>query len=494
MVNASGEEYYRYCSSQVARLNLILPAFHTIFYQGPVETKVKLRYGVVPSTIEDLYVNESIDIKHTEGTLQRTIVVDARKERLSVSFDVRKFVGPTDYCGYGGIRMFNQDRLSYFYDKHYGTLQAHIPHRNKYPSQYLIFERRFYLDFGKTYFVFYDFNSVWSIDVTLSVNPSIYNAIYNFEESYCNDKIVTFIFKDLSINCALRLIRLKRQVPIILQWSRDSLKIKLKKLNFKSDDIKSIWPGIMVLTVTENFGNVQIFNPKNEICKSATLLLVTGLDNVTSVLLGRHTQKQSIPNAESLTIQHRLGNCPILEQGSHAITLTPSFSKKHSRCISMRQDFQSQYLTDQKYQTLTKGCVSLNTVMSVGMYKFYVMEPLYAVLPQNKWIYYYLSISEHCYRRTGMKIYFQNIISKKAHGFYFKFPEDKNHYIFFVYGVTSLLYFHLERYIVECTAYIEFTSTPYKRKFPYGKRTNFKVSRSAILMVINFKPVYWYIL
>ena len=460
-----------------------------------METDVKLHYRVVPSAIEVLKVNESIAIKHSEGTLQRTIVVDANKERLSVSFDVRKFVGPTDYCGYGGIRMFNQVRVSYFYDEHLGILHAHIPPRQKYPSHFikrskyfpictndsLIFERRFYLDFGKTFFVFYDFNSVWSIDVTLSVHPSIYNAIYNFEESYCNDRIVIFIFNDFSINCAFRLIRLKRQVPIILQWSRDSLKIKLKKLNFESDTTKGIWPGSMDLTITENFRNVKIFNPNNEICKSDTLLLVTGLANVTSVLLGRHNQKQSIPNAESLTIKPRGGSCPLLEQGSHTIALTPSSSQRDYRCISMRQDFLSKHVTYavyKKYQTFTKGCVSLNAVMTVGLYELYVMEPFYTFPTQNKWIFYYLAISEHCYRGTGMKIYFQTILLKKNDGFYFKFPKDKHHYILYDYSVMSILYFHLERYLEKCTAYIEFTSSPYKLEFPYGNRTYFKVSRN----------------
>ena len=129
-VNASGEQYYRYCSSQVAQLNVNLPAFHTISYQGPMETTLRFHHHAVPSAIEDLHVNESIDIKHSEGTFQRTIVVDANKERLSVSFDVRKFDGPSDFCGYGEIRMFNQVKASYSVGDEYGIIEAHIPHGN----------------------------------------------------------------------------------------------------------------------------------------------------------------------------------------------------------------------------------------------------------------------------------------------------------------------------------------------------------------------------
>ena len=342
-------------------------------------TTLKLHYRAVPSAIEDLYVNESMNIKHSNGTLQRTIVVDANKERLSVSFHVQRFVGPSDHCGYGGIRMFNQVKVSYAYGEHHGNLQAHIPHSNigqKYHRQYLksskyfpictndsfIFERKFYLDFGKTYFVFYDFNSLWSIDITLTVHPSKYTALYNFEESYCDGYIDLFIFNDFFINCALRLVRLTRQVPIILQWYRDNDKIKLRKMNLQSYNIEGIWPGSMDLIITENFRNVGIFNSKSEICKSATVLLVKGLDKVTSVFLGRHTQNQSITNAESLTIRNFYGNCALLEQSSYAIILTPSSSQKDSRCISMRQNFLSKYYTysgNRKYQTFTKECVSL---------------------------------------------------------------------------------------------------------------------------------------
>ena len=494
-VNASDKQYYRYCASQIVRINLNLPAFHTISYEGPMKSILRFHYHAVPSAIEDLYVNESIDIKHSEGTLQRTIVVDANKERLSVSFDVRKFDGPSDLCGYGGIRMFNQVKASYSYGDKHNTLEAHIPHSNirkKLHKQYtknskyfpictndsLIFERKFYLDFGKTYFVFYDFNSLWSVDVTLHVHPSTYNAIHNFEEFYCNNKINMFMFNDFFINCALRLVRLTRQVPIILQWFKDSRNIKLANLKLKSRDIEGIWPGSMDLMIYQNFRNVSVFTSDSQICRSKKVLLVTGLANVTSVLLGRHTQNQSIPNAESITIRRFLGNCPLLDQGSHAIILTPPSSQKDSRCILMRQDFLSTYFTydvNKKYQTFNKGCVSLNVIMTVGMYELYIMEPFYYIPIQNKWIFYYLAISEHCYRSSGMKIYFQTILFNETQAFYFEFSEETHHYIWYDFGITSVVYFHLERYLVACTAYIEFTSSPYRLEFPYVVKDHFKV-------------------
>ena len=501
IVTASGEEEdYRYCVSQIAQLNLILPAFHTISYRGSVTTILKLHYHAVPSAIEELHVNESIDMKHQEGTLQRTIVVDANEERLSVSFDVRKFVGPSDLCGYGGIRMFNQIKVSYAYSDTFHYVPAYIPAssvRQKVHQKFvkiyqyfpicandsLIFERKFYLDFGKTYFVFYDFNSVWNIDVTLHVHPSEYSALYNFEESYCGGKIQMFIFNDFHINCAFRYLKLMRQIPIILQWSRESTLLELERLSLTSSNINGIWPGSMGLTITQNSRNVTIFNSESQLCRSANVLLVTDLASVTPVSLGQHARKQSIPNAESLTFQRDLGNCPFLDQGSHAIILTPSSSQWDSRCISMHKDSSSKYFTHSgrlKYQTFTKGCVSLNAVMTFGMYKLYAMEPVYNIPIQKKWIYYSIAISERCYRGSGINIYFQNMAVNENQAFCYKFSQERHHYVFYAFGITGILYFHLERYQLECSVYIEFTSASSKELSVHGNRKYFKVSVNVI--------------
>ena len=461
-----------------------------------MKTILKLHYRAVPSAYEDLYVNESIIIQHSEGTLQRTIVVDANKEKLSVSFNVRKFVGPSDFCGYGGIRMFNKVKASYTYNKKSEIFEAHIPHhsniRLKHFKKYwknskyfpictndsLIFERKFYLDFGKTYFVFYDFNSAWNMDVTVNVHSSNYIAIYNFEDFYCSGIINMFIFNDFFINCLLRVVKLIRQIPIVLQWSRLNNVIQNEKSGLTLIHTDGIWPGSMGLTITENVRNVRIFNPKNQICKSGHVLFVTGVANETSMFLGRHTQKQYIPNAESLTVERAPGNCPLVEQELYAIILTPSPSQSKSHCISMYQPFQSIYLItskNRKEQTLTKACVSLDAVMSFGMYQLNVIEPLYNIPILNKWIYYSIAISERCYRGSGIKIYFQTFLYKEKQSFYFRFPQERSHYILYDYGFTSFLYFHLERYLADCTAYIEFTSSPYRLKFPYRRRNYFKV-------------------
>ena len=463
-----------------------------------MKTILKLHYDAVPSVFEALYVNELIDIKHSEGTLQRTIVVDASKERLSVSFDVRKFVGPSDLCGYGGIRMFNHVKSLVAYDQMYKNYEALIQIgniRRKYYSQFfikskyfpictndsLIFERKFYLDFGKSYFVFYDFNSVWNIDVTLHVHHSPYIAIHNFEQSYCGGKINRFIFNDFIINCALRLVKLKRQVPFVLQWLRDSSVLLQRD---KPIDIEGIWPGIMDLTITQNFRNVRIFDLENQLCRSAKVLLVTELARVTPVSLGQQTQRQSIPNAESLMIQRPWGNCPHLDQGSHAIILTPSSSQRDARCISMHNNFSSKHFTTSrniKYQSLTKGCISLEAVMTVGMHQLIFIEPLYNFPIANKWMYYSIAINERCYSGSGMKIYFQSLLFKENQGFYFEFAQQRSHYIFYDYGITSTLHFHLKHFSQECKADVEFVSLPYTTRANLeGNRTHFKVLINVI--------------
>ena len=128
--------------------------------------------------------------------------------------------------------------------------------------------------------------------------------------------------------------------------------------------------------------------------------------------------------------------------------------------------------------------------MTVGMYELHVMEPIYNIPLHDKLIYFYLAISEQCTRGSGMKIYFQTVTSKRNHAYYFKFSEEKHHYIWFDYGITSVLYFYLERYLVPCTTYVEFTSSPYRLKFPYRRKIFFKVSIHHRKANFNFTCPY----
>ena len=489
-MNASGEAYvYHYCTSQVFQVNVSLPAFHTISYVGSLTTTLTLHFHSIPSVFEYLTVNESTVIKHTVGTFQRNIAIDTNEERLSISFNVRKFFGATDFCGYGGIRMFNELNSSLSYHDKHNFVQAHIPYDySKHnlteksvkkaiydpicTNDSFIFQRKFYLDFGTTYLVFYDFNSIWNIDLTLNVHSSKYNAIYNFQHTYCNHGVLVFIFQDFFINCKLIVVRLTRQIPLILQWPRDSKYAVKDALG----NVECLWPGSMDLTFDHNYRNLIIFNSENKLCTPNNMLHITTSSNKITLLLGRNIQNQSVPNVESFTVIRSLSNCRFMEQSSYAITLTPSPGA--NRCSSSRTAFapSDKYVRGTKHRQINDECVSLDVTMTKGMYLFFFMEAFFNILLQDKLVYYSLIISKGCYKGLGMKVYFQTTLAKPGRMVYFEFTQHKHHYIWYDYGIMGTLMFRLERISLECSAYIELTSSPQKKDYLSYRRPYFKVS------------------
>ena len=490
-VNASGKHYaYQYCSSQQVQLDIVQPASHTISYVGSLTTTLKLHFHSMPSDFEYLSVNESTVIKHTAGTFQRNIAIDANEERLSISFTLRKFFGATDFCGYGGIRMFNHLNTSLSYHHKHNFLQAHVPYDdieyNSYEkslkkSRYapictndsFIFERKFYLDFGTTYIVIYDFNSIWNIDITLNVHPSKYNAIYNFEHNYCNHPVQVYRFNDFFIHCKLILVRLTKQVPLILQWPRD-INRKLKK---ELGAIECSWPGNMHLEIYHNYRNFRIFNRRNKLCTPNNMIHIPTASNVVEVLLGSHIHNHSVSNAERFVITRLESNCYFIEQSSYAIILTPS-SSEVDRCSSSRLDFteSDNSARDPKHKEISDGCVSLDVIMKKNLNVLFFMEPFYNILFLDKWIYYSLIISKGCYKDSRAKIYFQTTLAKKSRFVNFQFTQGKFHYIWYDFSIMGVLMFNLERMISECSAYIELTSAPQRQDFRFYVHPYFKVS------------------
>ena len=467
------------------QLGVSMPAFHTISYTGSLTSTVKLHFQSIPSVFEYLRVNESTVIKNTPGTFQRNIAIDTNEERLSISFNVRKFFGATDFCNYGGIRMFNHLNTSFSYHHKHGFLQAHIPYdKNKYnvnaetslkkaiyypicTNDSFIFERKFYLDFGTTYIVFYNFNSMWSIDLTLNVHPSKYNALFNFQHTYCNRKVAVYRFRDFFIHCTLTVVRLTQQVPLILQWPRDG--------EHASEYTECVWPGSMNLTINHNYRNLRIFNKENKLCSPASLLHITTLSKVTTLLLDRNIQNHSVSNAESFMLFTTFSNCRFMELSSYAIILTPSSGD--NRCSSSRNAFTTAAYFDKdiNHRKITDQCVSFDVAMRMGMYAFYFMEPFFNILYQDQWIYYSLIISEGCYKGLGMKVYFQNSFLNSVRMVQFKFTQHKFHYIWYDYGIMGVLMLHLERILLECSAYIEMTSAPQKPEVHIYGRSIFEV-------------------
>ena len=460
-----------------------MPPIHTLSYRGPLTNTVKLHFVAIPSVFEEIFVNESTDIKHTPGTFQRNIVIDANMETLSISFNVRKFVGTTDFCGYGGIRMFNHLNTTVNGYPGHNFLHARVPHidikqdsmstflrKASYlpicTNDSLIFEQKLYLDFGKTYFVFYDFNSAWDIDMTLTVHPSKYQALYNFEDTYCFGKMQTYIFDNFFIHCKIFLVRLSKQIPLILQWSRSST---TNKNNFEC-----VWHGRMDVKINLNYMNLVMYNSQNEFCLPNSIITVTGVSETKEVVIGNNTQDQSVNNAESVRIKRYKGNCPDLDQSSYAIILTPS---DVSRCFSRSSDFEviRNDILNTNFQILTGGCISLDAILTHGFYVVYIMAPFYNIPMSDMWIYYSLTISKGCSKSSGMKVYFRATTSKYERFVYFEFSQERYHYIFHDYCLFSVLQFYLEKSLQECTADIEFTLSPYSQTFTFGRLDYFKV-------------------
>ena len=433
-----------------------------------------------------MFVNESIDIKHSRGQFQRTFVIDTNTEKLSVSFNVRKFFGATDYCGYGGIRMFNQ-RL---YSSKTVYRQANVPNGNLKDNLHqfirntsynpictndsLIFQQKLHLDYGKTFFVFYDFSPMWNIDVTLNVHASKYIVLNNVEKSYCNHDIPSskHVFNDFFINCNVMLVKLTRQVPFILQWPPQSRFLdKKKRMNFHS-----FWPGIMDLTIKQNYRNLKIYNSNNEPCTANKILRITGVSNITTILIGTTIQSQTVPNAEYLKVYSSRSNC--IFQTSYTVFINPS--PGHVRCalsdtdFTMRGSFDNRTIVSENIAS--KDCLSLDAnITNKGLYGFNLIEETYNIRLQDNSVYYSVTIKEDCIKSAGLIFFFMTIASTRTRYVHFEFPRLQYYHIFYDFSHFRLLQFYLERFSLGCADYIEFTSSARNHSIPLYRKRYFKV-------------------
>ena len=480
--------YYRFCTSQVVQLNTSLPAFHTISYEGSVTTALRLHYHSIPIVAEELFVNDSIDIKHSRGQFQRTFVIDANTEKIAVSFNVRKFFGPTDYCGYGGIRMFNQ-RL---YSSKTMYRQADVPNGNLKEKLHqfikntsynpicsndsLIFQQKFYLDFGKTFFVFYDFSPMWNIDVTLNVHASKYIVLNNVDISYCSyDRPASIlVFNDFFINCVAMIIKLTRQVPFILQWPRESRSPEERKRM----EFQCIWPGMMDLTINQNYINFKVYNTKKELCTSNQILRIAGVSNITTILIGTTNQSQIVPNAEYLRVHNLLSNCNAMVLTSYTVFINPS--PGYVRCVRSHIDFtvrgSSNNRTIDSLNIASKDCLSLDAnITNKGLYGYNLIEQSYNIRLQDNSVYYSVIIKGDCIKSAGLIIFFMTVASTRTRYVHFEFPQLAYYHILYDLGHLRLLQFYLERFSLDCAVYIEFTSSARKQSISLYRKRYFKV-------------------
>ena len=465
-----------------------MTAFHSISYEGSVTTALRLHYHSLPIVIEELFVNESIDIKHSRGQFQRTFVIDAYTEKLSVSYNVRKFFGATDYCGYGGIRMFNQI-LYKSRTVNNQNFEAHVQNGNlkdKLRQQFikntsynpicsndsLIFQSTFYLDFGKTYFVFYDFSPMWNIDVTLSVHPSKYIALYDVEQTYCSHKMPAYIYSDFFINCNAMLVKLTRQVPFILQWSRESRSLgEKKKISFQC-----FWPDIMDLKINQNYRNLKVYNSRNELCTPNQIIRIARVSNITTVLIGTTTQSQIVPNAESFAVYSSLSNCLAMDQTSYVVIMNPS--PGNARCVLSETDFTVRGFSEKStnYKIASKDCLSLDATMTnKGVYVLYLVQQSFNIRLQDNSIYYSVTINKDCISSAKMITYFTSVYSTSKRHVHFEFPLLGYHHIFYDFSNLRFLQFYLERFSLDCAVYIEFTSSARKKSFLDYRKRYYKV-------------------
>ena len=365
-------------------------------------------------------------------------------------------------------------------------MQAHVPYdpiKHKTHQQFLkrsayhpictndssILQGKFYLDFGTTYIVFYDFNAVWNIDLTISVHQSKFIALSNFEENYCNSRVQTYIFDDFFINCNFSMIKLTRQVPFIAQWT------PFDRSEKSVNNSICQWPGLMDLTINQMHRNLEVYKlrpswaVREKICSPSNRLYIFGNSTTTTMTLGANTLNQRVQNVDALRVQHGQGNCPDMDQTSYTVILTPAIEDHHCT-LGHTNIFQP--LT--KSQLIPSDCFKGDARMTTGMYSMQLIDSHI----QNNWKYYSITIDEACYKGTGFQVYFRTATLKQRQISEYKLASNKHHHIFYDYGFSRYFYFYIDRYLVLCTAYIELTTAVHNRNHQSHKHFSFKVSNA----------------
>ena len=467
---------YSWCGTKTITLNVTVPIYHNLSYRGPALMHLVVHFQKIPTNFEPLNVNQSTKIQNSTGVFQQNFFIDVTDKRLSLKLTVRRFSGATDFCKYGGLYMFNHIDMALKTTAK--SVTAYIPFnksKHKFNKSLLkktilfpictndsfIFKRRFHLDIGRTYLIFYSYNNMFNIDVTLDVYPSIYVALFNIDENYCDAQTIDlFMFADFYINCNMLLIKLLHKVPFIVQFSGDSF-IRLED-SYRTDT-DFVWPGRMGMEIYEDHRHIEAYNTENHLCKTNAFLRVTDTLGITDVLLNGSKTERRIAHAEYLMIHRSLHECSELHDNSYSIVLTPTVGD--TRCVSSYIDYKTKLYSrtsDNKlnYLTLTKTCTFLDLTIIRGIYKLYIMEAFYHLPLEDNWNYYYVIINEACNQRSGIAVSLVTIDSRYKGIYYFQFPRMKSQFIFRDFGIIRLLYFHIGSLLKGCKAYIEIISTP----------------------------------
>ena len=467
---------YRWCGTKHITLDVTVPIYHSLSYRGPALMDLVVNFQKKPTIFEPLTVNQSTRIQNSTGIFQRNFIINVTDQRLSLKLTVRRFSGATDFCKYGGLRMFNHvdmavepnvnKHTAYIpFDKSKHNFNDALLEKSVYfpicTNDSFIFKSRFHMDIGRTYLIFYSYNNMFNIDVTLDIYPSIYIALFNIDENYCDARLIElYMFPDFYINCKTLLIKFSRKVPFIVQFSGDSF-IPLK--DSYREDTEFIWPGRMAIEVYDDQRNIEAYKTANHLCKTNSFLRITGTLGITKVPLNGSRAARRIPHAESLIIYRSFHECIELPDNSYSIVFTPTVGD--TRCVSSYMDYKTKIFSrtsDFKlnYLTLTKTCTFLDLTIIRGVYVLYIMEAFYHLPLGDNWIYYYLNFNEACNRRSGIGVSLVTIDSRHTGVFYFQFPRMKSQFVFHDFGIIRFLYFHIGSFLQGCKANVEIISTP----------------------------------
>ena len=428
-----------------------------------------MTYKVIPTHVEYLRANTPINIKHLTGTFQRNIEIDVTQEPVAIQLSVRQFTGYTDSCKYGGIRMYH--RLSMAVHPEYLThrfVEAHVPYDSKQHSQskieldrqdeYLkacandsiIFKNMFHLDFGTTNILFYGYSSMFEVDLNITMYPSKYISVFNFERRYCGNSISIYIFKSFIINCLLQAIELTQQINFSLQWSGEG--------DTRKVTTECMWPGRMTMTVQCTYLSYRGSIRRKGVgttCVVSDKLRITGLHRDTEIKLtaAKKVMHHSVPDTESVNIERRSDYCRYIARVQYRVYLDPVLER--NRCPKTQTDFTS--ATREMYRQMSKSCVLIDFIFRRGIHIVYISGAIYRYPNKNSWIYFYLHINEHCLPSTEMLINYTTEIALKRSADHFQFTTEKSQFVFYDFGIFRILRINLRRSSWMCTAFFQLT-------------------------------------
>ena len=452
-----------------------------------------IRFKSIPNDFESLSVNQSVRVNSSPGIFQRNIVIDATDTPLSLMLTVQKFTGATDSCNYGGLRMYHHVSMAVTDTDNETT--AYIPYNNSKHQSYkkvsktsdylpictndsFMFNRKFHLDIGRTTLIFFSYNSMFNIDVTLTVYQSMTIALYNIETYYChNSSIHKYIFNGFYIYCPLVVVQLTKNVPFILQWSSSAN--SEEPIDIGSTNL--LWPDRMDMTIYHDNRHIEATykNAKGyaQICKPITYLRIDSIDGVINTPLGISHGTRTVAMAESLIIKHSNLMCKNVEYSSFSSILTPL--PGNTRCVLSTSNFtvNGKSIMGSKYILLSKSCTFLDATLTRGEYSLFLMEPLYQMSQtamNDNWVYFYLNIKESCLLDSGISVYFITETTT-ARTSYYEFPNTESQFVFHDFGLFRKLQFNLIRFLRECKAYVEILSMPASKESRSVQQNYFKV-------------------